>query len=129
MQPIKVFIVDDDEAIRDGISVLLEAQPDMVLVGQAGTRQEAVRFLDLVEADVVLLDLRLPDGDGMDIAREILDGGSKARPIIFTALAGREKEACDLKARFILKGSDLSELFSAIRESVDRGAGLPSSRE
>jgi two-component system response regulator DevR len=69
--PIRVFLVDDHEMVRRGLSEMIGAAGGMVVVGEAGTAEEALRRIPAVSPDVALLDVQLPDGSGVDVCREI----------------------------------------------------------
>ena len=68
---IRVFLLDDHEVVRLGLHQLLDAEPDIEVVGDAGTAAEAIARIPAVRPDVALLDVRLPDGDGISVCREI----------------------------------------------------------
>ncbi|KAA9111418.1 response regulator [Microbacterium rhizomatis] len=68
---ISVFLVDDHEIVRRGIAQLIDAEPDLEVVGEAGTVHEAARRIDATLPDVAVLDVRLPDGNGIDLCREV----------------------------------------------------------
>ena len=68
---IKVFLVDDHEIVRRGVRELLETEPDITVVGEAGTAGSALARIPAVRPDVAVLDIRLPDGDGVSVCREI----------------------------------------------------------
>ncbi|WP_350275730.1 response regulator transcription factor [Kribbella sp. HUAS MG21] len=68
---IKVFLLDDHEVVRLGLQRLLEAEPDIEIVGDGATATEAIARIPAVRPDVALLDVRLPDGDGVTVCREI----------------------------------------------------------
>ncbi|MCF2528933.1 response regulator transcription factor, partial [Yinghuangia soli] len=67
--PIRVFLLDDHEIVRRGLSDLLGAEPDIEVVGESGSAQEAVRRIPALDPDVAILDGRLPDGSGIDVCR------------------------------------------------------------
>jgi two-component system, NarL family, response regulator DevR len=69
--PIGVFLLDDHEIVRRGVRDLLEAEPDITVVGEAGTAAEALARIPALRPDVAVLDVRLPDGDGVSVCREI----------------------------------------------------------
>ena len=69
--PIRVFLLDDHEIVRQGVSALLEAEPDIRVVGEAGTAAAALARIAAARPDVAVLDVRLPDGDGTAVCREI----------------------------------------------------------
>jgi DNA-binding NarL/FixJ family response regulator len=68
---IGVFLLDDHEIVRKGVRDLLEAEPDIVVVGEAGTAASALARIPALRPDVAVLDVRLPDGDGVSVCREI----------------------------------------------------------
>ena len=68
---IGVFLLDDHEIVRLGVRELLEAQPDIHVVGEAGTAASALARIPALQPDVAILDVRLPDGDGVTVCREI----------------------------------------------------------
>src|SRR5690606_24367443 len=65
--PVRVFLLDDHEIVRRGLRDLIEAEPDLVVVGEAGTAEEAVARIPATSPDVAVLDVRLPDGDGIEV--------------------------------------------------------------
>jgi len=70
-QPVRVFLVDDHEIVRRGVADLVEAEPDLEVVGEAGTAAQALARVPALTPDVVVLDVRLPDGDGVTVCREL----------------------------------------------------------
>jgi DNA-binding NarL/FixJ family response regulator len=68
---IKVFLLDDHEVVRLGLSQLLESEPDIEVVGDAGTAAHAIARIPALRPDVAILDVRLPDGDGISVCRDI----------------------------------------------------------
>ena len=67
----RIFLLDDHEIVRRGLRELLEAEDDLEVVGEAGTAEEALRRVPALAPDVAVLDVRLPDGDGVEVCREI----------------------------------------------------------
>ena len=69
--PTRVFLLDDHEIVRRGLRELLEQESDLEVVGEAGTAEEALGRVPATHPDVAVLDVRLPDGDGVEVCREI----------------------------------------------------------
>jgi two-component system response regulator DevR len=84
-RPIRVFILDDHELVRRGLTDLLSATDDLIIVGEAATAGEALRRIPAVAPDVALLDARLPDGNGIDVCREIRSSHENVRCVILTS--------------------------------------------
>ena len=68
---VRVFLVDDHEVVRRGVAEVLEDDPGLVVVGEAGTVAEALARIPAVRPDVAVVDMRLPDGDGADVVRQL----------------------------------------------------------
>ena len=68
---ISVFLLDDHEIVRRGVRELLEAERDITVIGEAGTAESALARIPALRPDVAILDVRLPDGDGVSVCREI----------------------------------------------------------
>lgn len=81
----RVFVVDDQEIVRRGVIDLCEAEPDIEVVGEAGTAAQARARISATNPDVVLMDMRLPDGNGIDVCRDVRSENPKIRCIILTA--------------------------------------------
>ncbi|MGO4535897.1 response regulator [Leifsonia sp. 2MCAF36] len=83
--PIRVFLADDHEIVRRGIAALIDAQDDMDVVGEAATAAQARARVRAVDPDVAVLDVRLPDGSGIDVCRTIKQETPKVRCLMLTA--------------------------------------------
>lgn len=83
--PIRVFLLDDHEMIRRGISGLLEAEPDIEVVGESDSAAEATRRIPALRPDVAILDGRLPDGSGIDVCRDVRSQDPSIRALILTS--------------------------------------------
>lgn len=82
---IRVFLADDHEIVRRGIAQLLDAEDDLEVVGEAGTMREALSRIAATSPDVAVLDVRLPDGSGIDLCRQVRSSHPETRCVILTA--------------------------------------------
>jgi DNA-binding NarL/FixJ family response regulator len=83
--PVRVFLLDDHEIVRRGIKDLLEADGDIVVVGESGSAREATRRIPALRPDVAVLDARLPDGSGIDVCRDVRSVDPSIRALILTS--------------------------------------------
>ncbi len=122
-EPIRVVLVDDQALVRAGFTMLVDSQSDMAVVGEAGDGGEAVALLEDTEADVVLMDVRMPRVDGVQATRSITQRGETPRVIVLTTFDLDEYAFAAIKAgasAFLLKDAPPADLLSAIR-SVHSG--------
>ena len=115
---IRVLLVDDQELVRTGFHMVLDSQPDMRVVGEAGDGVRALELLETVEADVVVLDVRMPRMDGVEAARRICAADGDTRVLILTTFDLDEYVYAALRAGasgFFLKDAPAADLLSAIR--------------
>jgi DNA-binding NarL/FixJ family response regulator len=120
---IRLLIVDDHPVVLHGLAAMLSYQPDMAVVAEARTGEEAIAFSERHHPDVTLMDLCLPDMSGVDAMLAIRNGDPDARIIVLTTFKGDIHASRALKAGafgFLLKGATRSELLGAIR-GVNRG--------
>src|ERR671916_791823 len=82
---IRVFLLDDHEVVRRGLADLLHAAGDIEVVGESGSAQEAIRRIPALRPDVAILDMRLPDGSGVDVCREARSRTPDLRVLILTS--------------------------------------------
>ena len=87
---IRVFLLDDHEVVRRGVRELLEAEADIAVVGEADTAETAIARIPAARPDVALLDVRLPDGDGIDVCREIRSRDPDVACIMLTSFSDDE---------------------------------------
>jgi len=116
--PIRVVLVDDQQMVRAGFRMLVESQDDLVVVGEAGDGEQALRLLDEVEADVVLMDVRMPHLDGVEATRRLAPGDTGPRVIVLTTFDLDEYAFAALRAgasAFLLKDAAPPDLLAAIR--------------
>jgi DNA-binding NarL/FixJ family response regulator len=115
----RVFLVDDQALVRAGFRMLIDAQPDMEVVGEAEDGRAALEALAVTTADVVLMDVRMPNLDGVEATRRLLDGpGDAPKVIVLTTFDLDEYVFAALRAGasgFLLKDAGPEELLAAIR--------------
>lgn len=117
-ESITCLVGDDHEALRRGLVTLLEAEQDMSVVGQAGSGPEALALTERRCPDVLIIDLRMPDVDGVEICREVARRELPARVVVYTAFD--EIEALELAldagaCGYVLKTAPPQELVRAVR--------------
>lgn len=120
---VKVFLVDDHEVVRRGLCDLLSSDPDLQIVGEAGTVAEAKARIPAARPDVAVLDVRLPDGNGIELCRDLLSEHPDLRCLMLTSFTSDEAmlEAILAGASgFVIKDIKGMELARAIK---DVGAG------
>ena len=115
---INILLVDDAPLLRMGFRMVLEAQPDVAVVGEAGDGAEAVALAARLRPDVVLMDVRMPGVDGIEATARITEAGLPSRVLILTTFDLDEYAFAGLKAGasgFLLKDSPPPTLLAAIR--------------
>ncbi|MBG6237845.1 DNA-binding NarL/FixJ family response regulator [Mycetocola sp. CAN_C7] len=115
---IRVFVVDDHEIVRRGVAALLDNEPDIEIVGEAGSVAHARPRIAATAPDIALLDMRLPDGDGIDLCRDVRSQNPDVRCIILTAHDDDEAVYAAVLAGasgYVLKDMRSSALIDAVR--------------
>jgi DNA-binding NarL/FixJ family response regulator len=116
--PIGVMLADDHQVVRDGLKTLLEAQPDMRVVGVAADGREAVANAAQLKPDVVVMDISMPDMNGVEAARRIHNARAETRIVMLSMHSDAEHVYRALEAGatgYLLKNSAGSELVAAVR--------------
>jgi len=124
---IRVLVVDDHTVVREGIRMVLEAQPDIEVVGEGSDGREAVAKVAQLEPDVVLLDLAMPGMGGLDATKLIKAQHPSVQVLILTMQEGEEyffKAVTAGASGYILKGASAAELLSGIRAVHGGGVAL-----
>jgi two-component system response regulator DevR len=126
MTKIKVFLVDDHEIVRLGLSTLINDQPDMEVVGEAGTTGEALKAIEKLRPQVVLMDIRLPGEGGIEATRKITSRFPDTKVVMVTSFADDELVVSAVRAGaagYVLKQVGNEELLRGIRAAA-RGEAL-----
>jgi DNA-binding NarL/FixJ family response regulator len=122
----KILLVDDHEVVREGLRTLLGKREGFQIVGQAGTVAEAIQEAERTRPDVVVMDVRLPDGSGIEACREIREARPETKVVILTSYADDDAVFASILAGasgYVLKQTRGSSLADAIA-SVARGESL-----
>lgn len=123
---LRVMLVDDHEIVRDGIRAMLAAEDDIVVATEAGTVQEAIDEADRTKPDVIVMDVRLSDGSGIEATREIRARHADTRVLMLTSFADDEALFASIMAGasgYVLKQVRSDDLLRAIR-AVGAGESL-----
>jgi len=124
--PLRVLLVDDHEVVRSGVKALLQATDDIVVTAEAGSVREAIDEADRTRPDVVVMDVRLADGSGIEATREIRAKHPKTAVVMLTSFADDEALFASIMAGasgYVLKQVKGGELVRAIR-TVGKGESL-----
>lgn len=124
--PIRVFVLDDHELVRTGLRTVLEAEDDMEVVGEASTARDALARIKELQPDVAVLDVRLPDGNGLDVCREVQAHAPRVRCLMLTSHSDDEAMRTSVVAGasgYVLKEADARDLLCDIRR-VSQGVSL-----
>jgi DNA-binding NarL/FixJ family response regulator len=117
-EPIRVFLLDDHEIVRRGVRDLLETEPDLTVIGEAGTAAAALARIPALKPDVAVLDIRLPDGDGVTVCRDIRSKMPQLACLMLTSFSDDEALFDAIMAGaagYVLKQIRGTDLVGAIR--------------
>lgn len=121
MTPLRLFVVDDHDVVRDGLRLYMEGVPDLEIVGEAATAEEAIREIARLEPDIAIVDVVLPDGEGVEVIRSL-----RARDVgtLFVVFTTYESEEMLVQARmagaagYLFKDAPRAQLLTAIRAAA-----------
>ena len=123
---IRILVADDHPMLREGLVAVLSTQPDFDVIGEASDGSEVVWLAQRLHPDVILLDLEMPNADGVAALERLRNADARARTIVFTAYDTDERILGALRAGargYLLKGASRKEIFDAVR-TVHSGGSL-----
>jgi DNA-binding NarL/FixJ family response regulator len=123
MTPTRVVLADDNHSFRGALKAILSLQPDVEIVGEAATGTEALRQVRELRPDVLVLDLRLPDFDGLEVLRQLRAGDDPTRVVILSLwdnIEYRRTAIAQGASAYVVKGVAFTQLLPIIR-----GTGAP----
>ena len=126
MEPLRIVIADDHVFFRDGVRTLVEAAPDLELVGEAGTGDEAISLAASLQPDVILMDIRMPGTNGIEATRRIVQVSPHIRVLMVTMFEDDQSVFTAMRAGargYLLKGANYDEMLRAIR-AVGNGEAI-----
>lgn len=124
---LSLLLVEDQTVLREGLRQLIESEPGLRVAGEAGTVQEGISQAERLRPDVILLDLKLPDGSGLEVARRVLAHRDPPAVVVLSTYedVALVKSALDLGASgFIPKSASFAEIVSAVRAAAAGGVVL-----
>ncbi|BEP15776.1 response regulator transcription factor [Acidothermaceae bacterium B102] len=125
--PLRIFLLDDHEVVRRGVRELLESEPGWTVVGEASTAAEALARVPALRPDVAVLDVRLPDGDGVSVCRELRSAMPELACLMLTSFSDDEALFDAIMAGaagYVLKEIRGSDLLGAVRVVAGGGSML-----
>ncbi|MBW8751956.1 MAG: response regulator transcription factor [Propionibacteriales bacterium] len=126
MSTLTVFLLDDHDIVRKGVRALLESAGDIEIVGEASTLSDARRLVPTLAPDVLVLDVELPDGSGLDLCRDLKLLSPVTHALVLTSVESEETIVAAMKAGavgYLLKQVEGTTLLSAVR-TISRGHSL-----
>ena len=127
-KPIRILLADDHPSLRTGLASILNSQENLLVVAEAGSGSEALEKATETKPDVLILDLRMPDGDGIETTRALVERDPDVRILILTTYDNEEDifNALDAGARgYILKDTTSEEIIEAVRQVHTGNRFLP----
>ena len=126
MDTIRILIADDHPFFRDGVRALLDAQAETEVVGEARSGREAIALAEQTQPDVILMDIKMPELNGIEATRQIVRASPHIRVLVLTMFEDDDSVFAALRAGacgYMLKGADQEDLLRAI-QSVSRGEAI-----
>jgi DNA-binding NarL/FixJ family response regulator len=127
VRTLRIVVADDHPVVREGLVAMLETQPDFGIVGTASTGTEALTLVRSLEPDVLLLDLEMPELDGVGVLRQLAAETRRTRVIVFTVFDTDERIISAVEAGaagYLLKGAPRADVFAAVRVVANGGSLL-----
>ena len=118
---VRILIADDHKIVRDGLKALLESEADFEVIGEAGTGQDAIRLIRKLEPDVAVVDIGMPELNGIEVTRKMVSAQPQLKVVALTMHADRRFVAGMLHAgaaAYVLKEAAFEELINAIRSVI-----------
>lgn len=126
MDPLRVLIADDHPLFRDGLRAMLASASDVELVGEASTGEEAVALATEIQPDLIVMDIQMPQGDGIEATRRIVQDSPHVRVLVVTMFEDDATVFSAMRAGargYVLKGANYAEMLRAIR-AVGNGEAI-----
>lgn len=127
MSQIRILVADDHPIVREGLVAILDTQEDFEVIGEAASGREAIDQIEQSPPDVLLLDLEMPDGDGLAVLQHLRETDSPVRVIVFTVFDTDDRilSAVQTGAKgYLLKGAPREQIFNAVRIVAQGGSLL-----
>ena len=118
MAPTRVVLADDNQSFRGTLKAILSLQPDIEIVGEAATGREAMRQVDALRPDVLVLDIRLPDYDGLEVLRRLRQTDDQTRVVVLSLWDNAEYRRTAKErgaSAYVVKGVAFTQLLPVIR--------------
>ena len=117
METIRILLVDDHSVVRSGLGQMLELEEDIKVVGEAANSEEALRMIDIISPDIILMDIKMPGMDGVRLTKEIKEKLPLCKIIMFTLHGDYLTQAIEAGATgYLLKDIKRDDLVRAIRK-------------
>jgi two-component system NarL family response regulator len=126
--PIRIILADDHPSLRAGLASILNAQPDLTVVAEAGSGSETLAKAAIAQPDLFIVDLRMPDGDGIETIRKLVEADPATKVLVMTTYDNEEDifKALEAGARgYILKDTTREEIIEAVRQTHSGNRYLP----